>query len=740
MAVNFSPFAGAGNQFFDNSGNPLAGGLIYTYDAGTTNPAVTYTSNTGLTANSNPIVLDSAGRVPNEIWLTEATSYKFVLKTSVGTTLGTYDNVPGLNDFSSTTGASFIGAADGAAGTNWTTVQGFINRIISSAGSAYVGFLQAGSGAVARTMQAKVREYPVSPMDFGAVGNGIADDTAEVQLAADRARAINGTLVFPGGYIFGISSLVYIRNGVRAVKGEGGWIKCLSNGNIAPSGILLAGKAQGEATDVSFCRVEGLNIDRNNQWSVGIYLSNSDNCQVLGNVIINGASGLANDYAGIYVPSFNTSATGAHDILIANNYVKGNATTLVAGGVDGIAVSGTYAITAPYTTITEQWKATFTLPPTVNPAYNIQVENNIVIGGYYGISFVETRYSTIIGNQVVSNIRNISQQMHCISNLIADNLCRDSNSSGINNGFGVDDCTFRGNKIYTTRAQGEALLQAYIACNRNLFENNHTFSGSLDPQYHIYTAIHTNNNTFRNNVLRGTCWKAYIGLESAWDTSVGNIAHRVYPGTAAEEDYANAPSNGNTIEGNIIEGVSAVPAIWLAQVNSDAIVCPLTNTRVINNTVVGDGYLQQFEMFENNAGSLSDVVLRFNTFDAAAPVTRFTFPRGRLHFLQQDNNTLINIMPTSTPFRSFADGDTTPSVAYADYWQFANTGATSVTMFDSGVDGQEIVVRGSSNTTIVHNTSFIRLKGGVNATGLTSDNLFRFKQISGIWFEQSRNF
>jgi hypothetical protein len=179
MAVNFSPFAGAGNQFFDNSGNPLAGGLIYTYAAGTTTPAATYTSNTGLTANSNPIVLDSAGRATSEIWLTEGASYKFVLQTALATTLGTYDNVPGVNDFSSLTasgGAALIGATDGAGGVNWTTVQGFINRIISSAGSAYVGFIQAGANAVVRTAQAKMRDR-ITPEDFGAVGNGSADDT-----------------------------------------------------------------------------------------------------------------------------------------------------------------------------------------------------------------------------------------------------------------------------------------------------------------------------------------------------------------------------------------------------------------------------------------------------------------------------------------------------------------------------------------------------------------------------------
>ena len=93
MAVNLSPLAGAGWQFFDNSGVILSGGLLYTYTAGTTTPQATYTSSGGGTANSNPIVLDSAGRVSGEIWLTSTLTYKFVLKTSTGTTLGTYDNI-----------------------------------------------------------------------------------------------------------------------------------------------------------------------------------------------------------------------------------------------------------------------------------------------------------------------------------------------------------------------------------------------------------------------------------------------------------------------------------------------------------------------------------------------------------------------------------------------------------------------------------------------------------------------
>ena len=93
MSVNLSAFGGVGWQFFDNNGAPLAGGLIYTYAAGTTTPQATYTTSAGTVAHPNPIVLNSAGRVPGgEIWLLPA-SYKFVLQTSTAVLIATYDNV-----------------------------------------------------------------------------------------------------------------------------------------------------------------------------------------------------------------------------------------------------------------------------------------------------------------------------------------------------------------------------------------------------------------------------------------------------------------------------------------------------------------------------------------------------------------------------------------------------------------------------------------------------------------------
>jgi hypothetical protein len=95
MSYNLSPLGGAGWQFFDNNGIPLSGGLLYTYAAGTTTQIATYTTQSAVVANSNPIVLDSAGRPSNEIWLNGAYSYKFVLQNSLGVQIWSMDNLGG---------------------------------------------------------------------------------------------------------------------------------------------------------------------------------------------------------------------------------------------------------------------------------------------------------------------------------------------------------------------------------------------------------------------------------------------------------------------------------------------------------------------------------------------------------------------------------------------------------------------------------------------------------------------
>ena len=97
MAVFLSPVGGVAAQFFTNTGAVLTGGKLYTYAAGTTTPLVSYTTNLGNVARTNPIVLNAAGRVPDggEIWITSA-AYKFVLTDSNDVLIATYDNIFGF--------------------------------------------------------------------------------------------------------------------------------------------------------------------------------------------------------------------------------------------------------------------------------------------------------------------------------------------------------------------------------------------------------------------------------------------------------------------------------------------------------------------------------------------------------------------------------------------------------------------------------------------------------------------
>ncbi|WP_281057990.1 MULTISPECIES: hypothetical protein [unclassified Mesorhizobium] len=59
----------------------------------------------------------------------------------------------------------------------------------------YAGFLQAGTGAVTRTWQAKARDM-ISPKDFGVVGDGVVNDAAAFQLCVTAAA---GADIFIGG-------------------------------------------------------------------------------------------------------------------------------------------------------------------------------------------------------------------------------------------------------------------------------------------------------------------------------------------------------------------------------------------------------------------------------------------------------------------------------------------------------------------------------------------------------------
>lgn len=114
-------------RFFDNNNNPLAGGFLYTYQAGTTIPSATFTDSTGSTPNTNPIALNARGEA--SVWLTPGQSYKFILQDASGNTIWTSDNltspipvaVGNMTDEKGSGGQfGFVGGVDFIGGTTTT--------------------------------------------------------------------------------------------------------------------------------------------------------------------------------------------------------------------------------------------------------------------------------------------------------------------------------------------------------------------------------------------------------------------------------------------------------------------------------------------------------------------------------------------------------------------------------------------------------------------------------------------
>lgn len=156
-------------RFFDANGDPLNGGKIYTYAAGTSTPLDTYTTYAGSTPNANPVILNSEGYA--DIWL-GAALYKIVVKTSADVTISTTDNIGGQ-----------------------ANVADLANTASSTLGDALIGVKSTLTGGTALTQHAKNAQI-VSVKDFGALGDGATNDSAAVQAAIDSTAA---GIYFPAG-------------------------------------------------------------------------------------------------------------------------------------------------------------------------------------------------------------------------------------------------------------------------------------------------------------------------------------------------------------------------------------------------------------------------------------------------------------------------------------------------------------------------------------------------------------
>ena len=200
---------------FSANGVPMVLGTLTVYLAGTTTPTDTWQDQALTTLNTNPVVLDSRGECV--LWLDSTKSYKFVLKNAGGVTQWTQDNISGVDahlrgDLAASSGASLVGYDGGTAQdvlddtkpmASYTQLRAYTGRAtgirITAIGLA--GFFvrsatdttsadNGGTIIVDALSRRWVRSYlnEVLPEWFGAVADGVADDT----LAITKALALPG--------------------------------------------------------------------------------------------------------------------------------------------------------------------------------------------------------------------------------------------------------------------------------------------------------------------------------------------------------------------------------------------------------------------------------------------------------------------------------------------------------------------------------------------------------------------
>lgn len=186
---------------WDNNGNPLAFGKLYSYIAGTTTPTPTYTDSTGNTPNTNPVILNARGEAP--VWLNPAQGYKLNLTDSTGNQIPGWpvDNIIGPLNINQ----SLIPAADntydlGSTSSAWRQLYlGANHSPALDTVSGIIGYYPRTAAEIAAGVTPTHYCYPpYTLLRYGADPTGAADSTAAFQAAINCAQEANYSEVSVG--------------------------------------------------------------------------------------------------------------------------------------------------------------------------------------------------------------------------------------------------------------------------------------------------------------------------------------------------------------------------------------------------------------------------------------------------------------------------------------------------------------------------------------------------------------
>jgi hypothetical protein len=230
-------------NFYDPNGNCLTGGLIHTYLPGGTTPKASFQDEAQTIANANPVPLDSAG----SCLLYGSGSYSLAVTDALGVAVPAYSGVTRAPAYVSDALLPVVGATTLAAAATALSLN-----------TSQITYTAPGAGAVAETIFARMSQT-VSVKDYGAAGDGIADDTAKI-----AAAMVAGLCVYfpPGTYK--ITAPLVLRSNQTLFGAGMGASSLVASGNfttvVSAPALISLWRLRDLAIDTSGTTTKALNV------------------------------------------------------------------------------------------------------------------------------------------------------------------------------------------------------------------------------------------------------------------------------------------------------------------------------------------------------------------------------------------------------------------------------------------------------------------------------------------------